>query len=156
VETSYRFAFDYPKDNYPARSPLKGAYKFRKHFYSLPGELESGGEEFECARAIDGLPEVKHWVRNLALQPAFSFWLPTSTDRFYPDFVAGLEDGRILVVEYKGEHIVDAADAREKRNLGALWEEKSGGKGLFLMAEKRDSAGRDLFRQLAEKIRRES
>jgi hypothetical protein len=33
-----------------------------------------------------------------------------------------------------------------------LWEEKSGGKGLFLMAEKRDSAGRDLFRQLAEKI----
>jgi hypothetical protein len=35
-----------------------------------------------------------------------------------------------------------------------LWEEKSGGKGLFLMAEKRDSAGRDLFRQLAEKIRK--
>jgi hypothetical protein len=30
------------------------------------------------------------------------------------------------------------------------------GKGLFLMAEKRDGAGRDLFRQLAEKIRRES
>jgi hypothetical protein len=30
------------------------------------------------------------------------------------------------------------------------------GKGLFLMAEKRDSAGRDLFRQLAEKIRRET
>jgi hypothetical protein len=28
------------------------------------------------------------------------------------------------------------------------------GKGLFLMAEKRDAAGRDLFRQLAEKIRK--
>ena len=60
------------------------------------------------------------------------------------------------MVEYKGEHIVDAADARENRNLVALWEEKNGGKGLFLMAEKRDGAGRDLFRQLAEKIRRES
>jgi type III restriction enzyme len=70
--------------------------------------------------------------------------------------VAELTDGRILVVEYKGEHIADSADTREKRNLGALWEEKSGGKGLFLIAEKRDSAGRDLFRQLAEKIRRES
>jgi hypothetical protein len=30
------------------------------------------------------------------------------------------------------------------------------GKGLFLMAEKRDGAWRDLFRQLADKIRRES
>jgi type III restriction enzyme len=156
VETSYRFAFDYSKDNYPARLPYKGAYKFRKHFYSLPGELEPAGEEFECARAVDGLPEVKQWVRNLALQPAFSFWLPTSTDRFYPDFVAELTDGRILVVEYKGEHIADSADTREKRNLGALWEEKSGGKGLFLMAEKRDSVGRGLFRQLVDKIRRES
>ena len=60
------------------------------------------------------------------------------------------------MVEYKGEHIVDAADAREKRNLGALWEEKSGGEGLFLMAEKRAGARRDLFRQLLDKIRRES
>jgi type III restriction enzyme len=154
VETSYRFAFDYPKDNYPARWPYKGSYKFWKRYYPFVGELESTGEEFECARLIDGLAEVKHWVRNLALQPAFSFWLPTSTDRFYPDFVAELEDGRILVVEYKGEHFADTADTREKRNLGALWEEKSGGKGLFLMAEKRDSAGRDLFRQLAEKIRK--
>ena len=25
------------------------------------------------------------------------------TDRFYPDFVAMLQDGRSLVVEYKGE-----------------------------------------------------
>lgn len=156
VETSYRFAFDYPKDNYPARWPYKGAYKFGKHYYPFAGELESTGEEFECARLIDGLPEVKHWVRNLAMQPTFSFWLPTSTDRFYPDFVAELTDGRILVVEYKGEHIADSADTREKRNLGALWEEKSGGKGLFLMVEKRDSAGRELFRQLSDKIRRES
>ena len=60
------------------------------------------------------------------------------------------------MVEYKGEHIADSADTREKRNLGALWEEKSGGKGLFLMAEIRDCAGRDLFRQLADMIRRET
>lgn len=70
-----------------------------------------------------------------------------------PDFVAERNDGRILVVEYKVEHIADSADTREKRNLGALWEEKSGGKGLFLMAEKRDGAGRDIIRQLTGKIR---
>jgi hypothetical protein len=154
VETSYRFTFDFPKDQYPAREPYKGSYKFGKHYYPFVGELESTGEEFECVRLIDGLQDVKHWVRNLALQPAFSFWLPTSTDRFYPDFVAELEDGRILVVEYKGELYADSADTREKRNLGALWEEKSGGKGLFLMAEKRDVAGRDLSHQLADKFRR--
>jgi type III restriction enzyme len=156
VETSYRFTFDFPKDQYPARWPYKGSYKFGKSYYPFVGELESTGEEFECARLIDGLQDVKHWVRNLAIQSTFSFWLPTSTDRFYPDFVVELTDGRILVVEYKGEHIADSADTREKRNLGALWEEKSGGKGLFLMAEKRDGAGRDLFRQLSEKVRRES
>ena len=70
--------------------------------------------------------------------------------------MAELEDGRILVIEYKGELIADTADTREKRNLGALWEEKSDGKGLFLMAEKRDGAGRGLARQLADKIRWES
>jgi len=30
-----------------------------------------------------------------------SFWLQTSTDKFYPDFVCKLKDGRVVVVEYK-------------------------------------------------------
>jgi type III restriction enzyme len=152
VETSYRFAFRFPTDNYPANWYYRGPYDFRKHFYPVVGELESSGEEFECARLIDGLPEVKHWVRNLSGQQHASFWLPTSTDLFYPDFVAELTDGSILVVEYKGEHIIDSKDTKEKRNLGELWGEKSQGKGLFIMAEKRDSKGRDLHKQLKEKV----
>lgn len=47
-----------------------------------------------------------------------------------------LNDGRILVVEYKGAHLIDSADTREKKQIGDLWQAKSGGKGLFLMAEK--------------------
>lgn len=35
-----------------------------------------------------------------------------------------------------------------KRNIGQLWAEKSGGKGLFLMAEKRDAQGRDTRAQI--------
>jgi type III restriction enzyme len=46
--------------------------------------------------------------------------LPTSSDRFYPDFVAKLEDGRILVVEYKDEHLWSNDDSKEKRALGEL------------------------------------
>ena len=51
------------------------------------------GEEFRCAQAIDSLPGLRYWIRNVARDPA-SFSLPTATDRFYPDFVAQLEDGR--------------------------------------------------------------
>jgi hypothetical protein len=53
----------------------------------------------------DGLPDVEFWVRNLERQPIYSFWLQTSNDRFYPDFIAKLKNGKILVVEYKGEGI---------------------------------------------------
>ncbi|KPK65113.1 MAG: hypothetical protein AMK73_03870 [Planctomycetes bacterium SM23_32] len=72
-------------------------------------------------------------MRNLERRPDHSFWLPTSTDRFYPDFVAKLRDGRYLVVEYKGAHIWSNADSREKRALGELWMGRREGKCLFAM-----------------------
>ena len=120
----------------------------------MVGELDSKGEEFECAKLIDTLPQVKHWIRNLAGpgRSETSFWLPTSTDRFYPDFVAELHDGRILVIEYKGSHLVDTQDTKEKKNIGELWAEKSDGKGLFLMAEKQNSQGQGLMDQITAVI----
>lgn len=68
---------------------------------------------------------------NLERQPESSFWLPTLTDRFYPDFVAQLTDGRRLVVEYKGAHLYDNADSKEKRDIGKVWVATSGGRCLF-------------------------
>ena len=109
-----------------------GAYQFRKHYYALPRDLKASGEEFRCAQAIDLHPAVKTWVRNVDRQ-AGSFWLPTSTDRFYPDFVVWLNDGRILLVEYKGQHLLSSDDTKEKRNVGALWAEKSDGMGAFML-----------------------
>ena len=79
------------------------------------------------------------------------FWLPTSTDKFYPDFIALLNDGRVLVVEYKGAHIIDNADTREKNIIGKLWESKSKGKGLFLMAQKSKN-GLNIDEQIATLI----
>lgn len=58
----------------------------------------------------------------------------TVTDRFYPDFAARLNDGRILVIEYKGKRLVFSDDTREKCNIGKLWAEKSQGKVLFMLA----------------------
>ncbi len=152
VETSYHFPVIFTLDNYCANSYYKQApYKFRKHFHPLIGELESAGEEFECAKILDSIPQVKHWIRNIP-KSKYSFGLPTSTDMFYPDFVAELSDGRIFVVEYKGKQYISNDDSKEKLNLGQLWEDKSSGKGLFLMAEKKDALGRNVHKQLMDKI----
>jgi hypothetical protein len=50
-----------------------------------------------------------------------TFRLPTAAGTFYPDFVAELEHGRVLIVEYKGEHLVER-DQQEK-NIGERCEE---------------------------------
>lgn len=153
VETSFSDGFAFEKSRpYPAPWFYQGAYQFKKHFFGPVGELSSKGEEFECAKLIDNLPQIKHWIRNLASQPETSFWLPTSSGRFYPDFVAQLQDDRIFVIEYKGAHLIDAQDAKEKKNIGELWAAKSGGKGLFLMAEKKNSQGQALMDQIAGTI----
>jgi type III restriction enzyme len=110
-------------------------HQFKKHYYPDVGDLKSAGEEHECAQIIDSLDEVACWVRNLDSQPALSFWLQTSAGRFYPDFVCILNDGRILVVEYKGGHLY--TDAEEKRIIGELWEKRSQGKCLFVMPTER-------------------
>jgi type III restriction enzyme len=144
----YQFKFD--PANYPARWSFEGRYAFNKHFYALAGELkpEIDREETACAIEIDSLEEVKFWVRNLERQPEASFWLPTSTDRFYPDFVAQLKDGRILVVEYKGAHLYNGDDAKEKRTIGEVWAAASKGKCRFVMVTDSSSAGKSVSGQL--------
>jgi len=55
-------------------------------------------------------------------------------------FVAELVDGRILVIEYKGEHLWTNDDSKEKRAVGELWAERSGGKCIFVMPKGKDFA----------------
>jgi type III restriction enzyme len=94
-------------------------------------------EEAACAVIIDSLPEVEYWVRNLE-RDRFAFWLPTPTDKFYPDFVALLKDGRYLVVEYKSERDWSNDDSKEKRAIGELWAARSSGRCLFVMPKGKD------------------
>lgn len=151
VYTNYSHAFSFDPNHYPTKRPYTGPYQFNKHFYQQVDELRHGGEEFLCAQAIDRDREVKHWVRNL-VNPDFGLRLPLANGYFYPDLVAELHDGRILIVEYKGDHIKDSPQEKEKRRIGQLWEDKSDGKGLFLLAVKKDEQGRDIYAQLESKI----
>lgn len=148
VTTSFADGFAFDNRPYPAAWFYSGALQFKKHFFGSVGEMKASGEEFECAKLLDASPQVKFWIRNLSQRPDTSFWLQTSTDRFYPDFVAMLQDGRLFVVEYKGEPYVTNDDSREKTNVGELWASKSGGRGLFLMAQLQDASGRSLKEQL--------
>lgn len=130
--------FSFPQHDYPYNTRYQGSYQFQKHYYKEVGNLKDTGEEYDCAKYIDTMPEVKFWVRNIERRERHSFWLQTTTDRFYPDFVCRLNDGRFLVVEYKGENLWTNEDSREKRSLGELWEQRSGGKCLFIMPKGKD------------------
>lgn len=156
VDVSFDEAFIFKDGMYWDQRRYRGRWKPRKHFLGpdhVPAfDGAENGEEFQCAQAIDSLPGLKFWIRNVARHPN-SFWLPTATDKFYPDFVAQLEDGRLLVVEYKGAHIADGPDTVEKRTIGQLWEKKSSGKGLFFVAE-RVKDGKDIRSQLMHKVSR--
>lgn len=154
VSVNVECGFEFTHGMYIDQARYRGRWRPTKHFLgadSVPAfDGNESGEEFQCAQALDSLPTVKYWVRNVARHPS-SFWLPTATDRFYPDFVALLEDGRTLVVEYKGAHLASGADTNEKRVIGELWERESAGRGLFLLVEK-DVDGLDMRAQMQRKI----
>lgn len=141
-------AMAFQPNRYPAKSFYRGTVHFNKHFYATIGDLDSK-EEVWCAQCIDSNPHVVTWVRNIPKDIKNSFWLPTHKGNFYPDFVAKLDDGRVAAIEYKGEHLVTADDAKEKKLIGELWAKNSHGQCLFLMATARDTQGLDLSEQIA-------
>jgi len=136
-ETSSDVELVFEESGYAYNQPYKGGAEFKKHLFRIVGDLDSSGEEFDCAVYLERCKDVKAWVRNTVRQPN-SFWLQTSSDKFYPDFIALLNDGRMLVVEYKGAHIATADDAKEKQQIGELWADRSKGRCLFLMIESRE------------------
>jgi type III restriction enzyme len=158
VEVSFDNGFAFREGMYvdQKRHRYSGRFRFSKHFLgadAVPAfDGAEGGEEFQCAQALDSLPQVEFWVRNVARHPE-SFWLPTARDKFYPDFVAQLNDGRHFVVEYKGALLAGTGvdDTNEKRAIGQLWEKRSDGKGLFLVVEK-DVQRQDMRSQMLGKI----
>jgi type III restriction enzyme len=134
--------FSFQSNQYPANNLYGGIYldSLKKHFYRAIGAMND--EEARCANALNNMPKVKYWVRNIERYPEFSFWLPTPTDKFYPDFVAQLENGKVLVVEYKGGHLIDTADTAQKQAIGELWAKRSNKHCMFLLVSDNDYEAR--------------
>lgn len=115
-----------------------GFIQLKRHFYPIIGNLKDVGEEFECAEFIaNRLEGVDWWLRNVEKKPT-SFWLQTASDRFYPDFLIQMSNGPLVAVEYKGAHISDTQDSREKKRIGELWARRSEGRCLFVWVENKD------------------
>uniref|UniRef100_UPI0026EC3823 hypothetical protein n=1 Tax=Brevundimonas naejangsanensis TaxID=588932 RepID=UPI0026EC3823 len=114
-------------DRYHPIRRYEGRTSFPKHVRpDIIGEMN--GEEEKCALAIDLHPKVTRWVRNVERLPS-SFRLRISDRWFYPDFVAQLDDGSALVVEYKGKGTEGVADRTdEKRAIGQHWAKVTGSK----------------------------
>jgi type III restriction enzyme len=139
VEPDWDRSFTFEPGRYaaPAGTRYAGRWQFTKHYYPVIADLKPQGEEFECARLIDRHPRVKQWVRNLDSEP-FGFWLPTSRYRFFPDFLVELVDGRVGVIEYKGDHLRNDPAEIEKRQVGELWASRSSGRCFFQFVYLRD------------------
>lgn len=135
LETDPGLTITLPANHYPANRFYEGPMRFAKHYHDTPAAMND--EEATCASILDSLPIVRFWVRNLE-RDRFAFWLQTLTDKFYPDFVARLTDGRLLAVEYKGAHLLGTPDTLEKRAIGELWEARSKGRCLFRLVGKTD------------------
>lgn len=140
-----------PQTTYAPAKPYQGRL-FQKHLYPSVGEMNQ--PETELAVVLDALPEVEVWLRNLERHP-HSFRLPCpakGNDWFYPDFLARLQDGRVLVLEYKGSQMEDSD--RAKRQIGLAWQRAMQGQGLFLwIGDSEETAqGRGIAQQILARL----
>jgi type III restriction enzyme len=129
--TTFDMPFEVMEQCYaPYRRYTEGPFTYAKHAFDLIGDM--GDEESQCAKKLDDHPNVKRWLRNLVHESAGGFSLPLSPGRFFPDFIVELKDGRIAIVEYKGGYLAEQKTELHKEEVGRLWAERSGGKGIFV------------------------
>jgi type III restriction enzyme len=130
-----KVAFKFPLGQYPAPTLYEGGIVFKRHYYKQPADMN--GDEAKCAAEIDRSAAVEYWVRNLTRHDC-AFWLQTSTDKFYPDFIALRKDGVVAAVEFKAFKDVSNDDSKEKKAIGDVWAARSGGACRFAMVTEKD------------------
>lgn len=130
-----KMLFSFRAAQYPASAWYTPGIEFKHHYFLKPADMN--GDEAKCAAEIDRSPTTEHWVRNLTRHDC-AFWLQTSTDKFYPDFVALRKDGRVAVVEFKALKDVSNDDNKEKKAIGEVWAARSAGQCRFAMVTEND------------------
>lgn len=130
IEPAQACVFGNPDYYVPPRACV--GQVFQKHLFRIVGHMNS--DELAVARIIDAMDSVDTWVRNLDQDRSVGFWLPYPEDRaFFPDFVVQLRNGKVMVLEVKGEHL-ENAQAQDKRKVLELWGRVTDGVALWVSA----------------------
>lgn len=127
-----RMAFEYHfPDSFVQASPMTN---YDKGLY----EAEDGridGVERKMVDLLANSRRVLWWHRVVERRPGeFSI---NGFINHYPDFLALRDDGTLMVIETKGEHLVD--DARRKLRLGTRWADIAGSKFRYYMVFKQEA-----------------
>ncbi len=106
--------------------------EFNKNYYKKIDKLNKEENTFINRLDLDTLSNIRFWIRNREKKDPFYLqgWKP---NKFYPDFVAVTEKGNILVLEWKGEHLVTNEDTTYKVQVAKEWEHLGNGKLHFFL-----------------------
>lgn len=137
IQTSDEYTFSLAEQDYAPAHLFEG-HSFQRHAFTLVGAMNR--EERECATRIDQHPNVARWVRNLDRATQGGFYLPLAPGRFFPDFIAELKDGTLVLIEYKMGKISNDPAELHKKSVGELWADRSDGRARFAWVVNKDWA----------------
>ncbi|MCL4354844.1 MAG: DEAD/DEAH box helicase family protein [Patescibacteria group bacterium] len=123
-----------PFEAFPETITLKQIVpqEFNKNLYTNIDKLNKEEQNFVDRLDLDTLPNIKFWVRNREKIDPFYIqgW---KKGKFYPDFVAVTETGKIIALEWKGEDRVSNEDTKYKEEIAKVWQELGNGKLYFFL-----------------------
>jgi type III restriction enzyme len=108
-------------------SPKYTVQGITKNLYVEEGEMNDF--EKEVINAVANLESVVFWHRNLERGKGFQL---NGFINHYPDFIVKLKNGKIILIETKGDHL-DGSDSLQKIRLGDKWEKKAGDMYRYFM-----------------------
>lgn len=79
--------------------------------------------------------KIEWWYRN----PSYNGFCLNYYDNHYPDFIAKLKSGKIILIETKGNHL-ENPQSEEKAKVGKIWAELSGRNYRYYMVFKEKAA----------------
>jgi type III restriction enzyme len=108
-------------------TPVKATENLVKTLYEAEAD-DMNGFEFEAIQQIASLDNVMWWHRVMERR-GFSL---NGAITHYPDFVVCTASGTILLVETKGDHLIND-ETKQKLHLGRAWQHQLGQKYKYLM-----------------------
>jgi type III restriction enzyme len=107
-------------------SPAKYTSSYTKTLYKAEEDMNK--LETRVAWELDNMPNIKWWHRNIS-RTGFNI---NGYVNAYPDIIAMTHNGRILMIEPKGDHL-ENSESVKKAEVGSVWANKAGEKYRYYM-----------------------